>query len=409
MNSHQPSFLDDIDGASRVPQTDAEWFQLGIAVTEAFTPHAPIDEEALFAGRVSILNDLVDIVFQKGCHAILFGERGVGKTSLANVVRDKIFSKTKTIKVIKRNCTSRHNFKQIWIDVLDDFEVDGERSSQYVNDTTTAYDIYKIFDSLSLNIKPVIIIDEYDRVRDQETHVAMADTIKYMADFGASATIILAGVGDSVHDLFGGHPSVHRNVRQIKVQRMNKSELSGIIEKRLPILGMQISEETINSIVDLAQGFPGYTHLLAQSAFRAASDRKSLRVTDFDLRQSLKRAVELADETIRDAYFSAVRSTKANHQYKEALLAFAVTPTNEKGYFRAADAKAPFSKIIGKPADIPHFARHLKEFQDAERGPALLREGKPKSYEYRFADPLLRPYAILRGINEGLIQASDLL
>ena len=58
--------------------------------------------------------------------------------------------------------------------------------------------------------------------------------------------------------------------------------------------------------------------------------------------------------------------------------------------------------------EIPNFARHLQEFQTAERGPVLLREGKPKTYEYRFADPLLRPYAILTGIHSKQIQASDL-
>jgi DNA polymerase III gamma/tau subunit len=55
---------------------------------EVFTPSAPIDNQALFAGRVNQLNRIIGAVSQRGQHAILFGERGVGKTSLANVLSD---------------------------------------------------------------------------------------------------------------------------------------------------------------------------------------------------------------------------------------------------------------------------------------------------------------------------------
>jgi transcriptional regulator with AAA-type ATPase domain len=51
-----------------------------------FTPSAPIDDQALFAGRVNQLNRIIGAISQRGQHAILFGERGAGKTSLANVL-----------------------------------------------------------------------------------------------------------------------------------------------------------------------------------------------------------------------------------------------------------------------------------------------------------------------------------
>jgi len=189
---------------------------------------------------------------------------------------------------------------------------------------------------------------------------------------------------------------------------MTKTELHAVIQKRLPILKMTIKASVHDRIIDMSQGFPPYTHLLCHTAFRSAVRRRDLEVNDFDLQKAIVKSVEMAEESVKDAYFKAIRSTKPNHQYKEALVAFAMTKTNEKGYFRAKDVKEPFSRIAGKPMDIPNYARHLQEFQDKERGPVLLREGKPKSYEYRFADPLLRPLAILAGINDGLIQASDL-
>ncbi len=390
------------------PHSEDEWLRLDTTITDVFSPHSPIDEETLFAGRTDILFDIIDVVFQKGCHAIIYGERGVGKTSFANILRDKIFNRSKTVKVVKRSCTTSHDFRLIWRHVFDDFQLNGAQSSDYITDETNAYDIFKIFDLLPPNQRPVIIIDEFDRIQDEQTFIKMADTIKYLADYGSRATIIIVGVGESVHELFGGHPSIHRNIRQRQMPKMNKEELASLIRKRLPLLGMDLELSVERQLIDISQGFPGYTHLLAQNAFRAAVLRHAMMVNLDDLETAIRRSVELAEETVKNAYYRAIRSTKPNHQYKEALLAFALTPTNEKGYFMAKDAKGPFSRVMNRAMEIPNFARHLQEFQTAERGPVLLREGKPKTYEYRFADPLLRPYAILTGIHSKQIQASDL-
>ena len=235
----------------------------------------------------------------------------------------------------------------------------------------------------------------------------MADTIKYLADFNSNATIIIVGVGDNVHDLFGGHRSIHRNVRQIKMPKMSRPELRAILEKRMPIIGLSVTNLIAEKIIELSQGFPGFTHLISQATFRATVMRRTLSTSDDDLRSGLQKCVDLADEQIKDAYFKAVRSTKPNHYYKEALTAFALTESNERGFFKAVDVKHPFSKIMNKVMDIPNYARHLKEFQDLERGPVLYREGKPKSYEYRFVDPLLKPFSIICGIKDDLITMSE--
>ncbi len=69
----------------RPPKTADDWRVLGYEATEVFSPSAPVDESDLFAGRVPQLRKMIDGVFERGKHAVLFGERGVGKTSLAKV------------------------------------------------------------------------------------------------------------------------------------------------------------------------------------------------------------------------------------------------------------------------------------------------------------------------------------
>jgi transcriptional regulator with AAA-type ATPase domain len=57
---------------------------------DAFSPSAPISRVTLFAGRDNQIMRCIDIVYRRGQHGIIFGERGVGKTSFANLIADFI-------------------------------------------------------------------------------------------------------------------------------------------------------------------------------------------------------------------------------------------------------------------------------------------------------------------------------
>lgn len=73
------------EGRLSPPTDDDGWSSLRAEVIALFTPGAPIDEVALFAGRQNQIEKVRDTVLSKGRHALIFGERGVGKTSLASI------------------------------------------------------------------------------------------------------------------------------------------------------------------------------------------------------------------------------------------------------------------------------------------------------------------------------------
>ena len=63
-------------------------FQFLAKIDQAFSPFAPINEARFFAGRSAQRSQVVDAILATGRHAVLFGERGVGKTSLANMLKE---------------------------------------------------------------------------------------------------------------------------------------------------------------------------------------------------------------------------------------------------------------------------------------------------------------------------------
>jgi len=80
-----------------------------------------------------------------------------------------------------------------------------------------------------------------------------------------------------------------------------------------------------------------------------------------------------------------------------------MTPKDELGYFSSSDVREPISKIMKKPYDIPAFSQHLNEFCTPERDNILRRTGYPRRYRFRFTNPLMEPYVVMRGITRGFI------
>jgi hypothetical protein len=49
--------------------------------------------------------------------------------------------------------------------------------------------------------------------------------------------------------------------------------------------------------------------------------------------------------------------------------------------------------------EIPSFAQHLNEFCDEKR----VKDGVRRRFRYRFINPLLQPFVVMRGLNSGRI------
>ena len=74
--------------------------QAEAALNSAFSPHAPIQRRFAVPRRIDQIRDVVDAMTAAGLHAVIYGDRGVGKTSLANIVHEfvaDVISVSKTI------------------------------------------------------------------------------------------------------------------------------------------------------------------------------------------------------------------------------------------------------------------------------------------------------------------------
>ena len=57
--------------------------------------------------------------------------------------------------------------------------------------------------------------------------------------------------------------------------------------------------------------------------------------------------------------------------------------------------------------EIPSYARHLHGLSGPERGDVLERQGRPHQYRFRFSNPLMQPYVLMRGLQSEMVDLED--
>lgn len=394
-------------------------FQAGVV----FTPGSPVNERDLFAGRTLQIQSIIDTVSQRGYHGVLYGERGVGKTSLANVLAQFLSDSVKALLVPRVNCDASDTYSTLWRKAFNDILITKSRpgmgfGAQDIEEThsvveglpqtITPNDVRHLLGQLGRGVLLVVIFDEYDRLKDPTITALMADTIKVLSDHATPATVVLIGVADSVDALIGEHQSIERALVQVNMPRMSDAEIAQIIENGVKRLGMTADVMAIEEIKSLSQGMPYVAHLLALHIVRAALEDKSLNVTLVHVEKGISKSLAQWQQSTKSAYYLATKSQQPDTIYREVLLACALAERDSLGYFTAAAVRKPLQIITGKPYDIPNFARHLKQLSEPGRGDMLQRVGEKRRIRYRFTSPILCPYILMKGVDDKLLDKEKL-
>ncbi|MDD1422775.1 ATP-binding protein, partial [Dolichospermum sp. ST_sed1] len=164
-----------------------------------FSPTAPIKKQDFFSGRIRQLEKICEAINEVGQHAILYGERGVGKTSLANIMTDSITN----LYPIKVTCNRKHTFTSIWMQAFEEFQYStttkgigfkpAEKNNIISlskaldqNSNTFQSDILKLLTPFPYRF--LFVFDEFDNISDMKTRESFADLIKSSSDINTNTT-----------------------------------------------------------------------------------------------------------------------------------------------------------------------------------------------------------------------------
>ena len=409
-------------------------------IQNVFTPAAAIDDATRFAGRQEQLDRIALALQSEGTQIVIYGNRGVGKSSLARqlaglargdmTIVDRLTMKPHVLPdflVISLECDdSVADIKALILRLLTEDtalapwmpfrvekrtavgEIGGGVNVKLLNlsgktsETSTLtreeveMDIFAAFSNAITHIIDsgvtksgvLFIIDEVDRIKNRE------DLASVIRSRGADTRVkfALVGVGTTPQELILHHESIVRQISDgcVEMPPMSPSELREIFSNAHRVLeedGIRFSEEAQDWIINIARGHPYYVHLLGKhSLIKAVMAKKNL-VTSEMAEEALAEIANKGTARIQETTYQKA----IGHSYTRELIVkiFSGEDTEE------INTTSVYQKISGirggmDVGTISVYVGHLV----SEKYGAILE--KTRERHYRFRDSLFKAYASAR-------------
>ena len=375
-------------------------------LNRVFTPSAPIKERDFFIGRKRQLEKVRDAINTIGQHVVLYGERGVGKTSLANIM-SHIYTNLYPVKI---TCERNATFQSLWSRVFSEIQYsqtvqgigfNAEKRTELV-DIAALYhnntcgneiaNVIEVLKKLPLH-KFLFIFDEFDRVNNEQVRILFAQLIKILSDNCSNVTIVLVGIGENVCELLEEHLSVERCLKQVKMPKMHDDECLDIITSGLKKIELNISTAVANRIVNFSSGFPHYVHLICNLGAMELILNDKLDFTQEYLTIAIRKAIENSGESLRLAYQKAVGSIEVSKNWGQIVNACATALHDDNDAFSIKQIENAYKELRYEQVNIPYYISRLcKE----EHGILLKKIGTGKNARYKFVNPMMKVFIKLK-------------
>lgn len=379
-------------------------------IRNIFTPHQPIAESDLLFGRATEVQNVVKTLNTPGQHALLYGERGVGKSSLANVTSELVFVIAK-LRIFMKRCDGSDTFESIVKSPLAAVGADLSLISvTEQNDKKAGVDLkvlnggiaqsivstYAASHSLSPStvaeaigdVKGLLVVDEADAIANPEDRRKLAELVKLLSDSGSALKVMIVGIAQTGSELTSAHPSVQRCLRETKLNRMSPGELREIVTAGSAKAGLVFGSKVIDAIVRFSAGYPHFTHLIALKCAEDAIAEGRHEVGTDDLVKALMEAVDDAEATLKAGYENAVRSANTR-KYQHIVHAAAAFGPSE---FTASDLRGAIARDTGTDMSQQSLNNYLSRLVSDDGSTIFKREAKGV---YRFSDPRLASFVLI--------------
>ena len=191
-------------------------------IRKIFTPYHPVNSIELFFGRQKEIKRIVEYINTPGQHALIFGERGLGKSSLANIAIQLLFSGIVSGRLFRKRCDSEDNFESIIQEPflekkvntlqgksIESFESDKKASLKIPIATggletkqisSHEYNSQPITPSYAanvlMNLPGVLVIDEAD-VLHKNVKKKIAEFVKILSDNMSAFKVLIVGIAST--------------------------------------------------------------------------------------------------------------------------------------------------------------------------------------------------------------------
>lgn len=270
-------------------------------LSENLTPSRTIRTPERLFGREKNLVTIERAFNSPGRQVFIYGDRGVGKSSLAltaGYLNASVESGDPIYLVCDKNSTFSEIIRSVGqgtASVTSRMEVPGKsasltgsiagfgggfqpgsRSAAAIPEPSNlneALDIIK-YVGHKRNGRTVVIIDEMERLSKKDEKDKFAEFIKNIPEIDCDVRFIFCGIGSELDELLGEHPSAGRILETIKLGGLRYDSLWQIITATADKLGVDVEREILIRVGQISDGFPHYVHLIGETMFGACSTKR---------------------------------------------------------------------------------------------------------------------------------------
>lgn len=391
------------------------------------TPSSPVDSIEFLFGRIKERDNIEEALYAKGRHCFIYGDRGVGKSSLAYTVANLIQSSDKPY--IKINCSEESTFQSIMdmliFEMSDDLEhssktisgagefsagpisFGGEHTDSFTRSSLASRDIgafASIFASRSAlySKKTAVVIDEFDTISNVDEKEKFGKLIKHLSNIDCNAKLIFTGIASSLTNLLGGHESSVRQIHQEHLGPLSWDGRFSIIDRAFEEFNLNLPDDIRFKIAGLSDGYPSYVHLICEKLLSVLYNKgfeKAITFQDFLL--ALDKAIDSIAEEIRRDYDKATLGR--NDEFHHILWAMADSADQIRHSDHILDSYRAVCKTIRiEPMEPQAFTKQFKKLCGKSHGEIVMRgfSNRPKWWKFKesLVRGLIRMYAEKHGV-----------
>lgn len=401
---------------------------------DVFTPKSIVKREMFerrneedLDGNPGLQDTLRDALRELGGQVVVYGDTGVGKSSLVKYATEDEEMKTVTVE-----CISSKSYVDLLEDALRSLvevrEITRTTTSSMsgqaevsgvvkmlisVKGTLTGsrekareYEVVQkplidaLIDAMEKSDVRVLVLDNFQNVKDEATRTLVAQTMELLSDrAGATGDIkcVVIGIADDAPSLIAGSGSFRRRITEVGVPRMPDDEIREILARGFGLLGVQADDGVLDDLVFYSDGFPFFAHLLGLQLSRWARSQPEHALVREDIDRGLKRAIKAIDRSYAEKVELALERG-GDIQPRRSILR--LLAQSDRRAWKSADVITAWEKQYGARDAYQFLHVALAALTDQKHGAVLRRTGSRNRYVYQFADPHMRPYLRLTAFGD---------
>lgn len=384
----------------------------GERIHQFLSPSGPLESSECLFGRDDQLGRIRKALMAPGRQIFIYGERGVGKSSLANAAATEFQSSDKhpihvsgssdatfqTIVWSLIKATGAESQSTISVKAEANVKLSNLGGSWQQEKTTPPAPPPLTIDEAAARLdrafgeysnRTIAVIDEFEHIPDPNERNRFAELVKALGDRKSKVKLIFTGVAPALDELFDSHGSAHRQFDTILLERLAYQPRIDIVKQAIDAFETTVDDGVLYRIASVSNGFPYYVHLLTEHllwAWYEDNDSGAIELTH--LHRAFETACDAVNADLRRPYEKATRGRDlAAHVLWATADAYDLERTSD-AVWRSYNQICEVLSI--EPVERTKISDQLRKLRDDSHGSILSVDPARKLHKY--TEPMVRGF-----------------